>query len=74
MDDSCTPLRVFRLAHGLTLTELGERLGVTRQAVSNWEQGVAVPGGPAIRLLAQVFGIQPEAVNGWFNKETAGRG
>ena len=59
----------------MTLAELGEKLGVTRQAVANWEQGLSMPGGPAVRLMAQVFGIQPDAVESWFtSKETAGRG
>ena len=75
MDNNPAILRAFREAHGLSLAELGERIGVSRQSVSQWELGQTRPGGPAVRLLAQVFGISPSAVEGWFaNKETAGRG
>ena len=75
MENSPAVLRAFREAHGLSLADLASRVGVSRQSVSQWELGQTRPGGPAVRLLAQVFGIQPEAVEGWFStKENAGRG
>lgn len=37
-------LVTLRKQNGLTQMELAEKLNVSRQAVSRWEVGVAVPG------------------------------
>ena len=39
-----TKLVTLRKQKGLTQMELAERLNVTRQAISRWEVGAAVPG------------------------------
>ncbi|MEW2272188.1 helix-turn-helix transcriptional regulator [Streptomyces griseofuscus] len=38
--------RAIRQAAGLSQGELAEAIGVTRQAISNWESGVRTPNGP----------------------------
>lgn len=49
-----------RKALGLTQTELGERLGVQKNAVSKWETGRVddIPGSK-IRAMAELFGVAP---------------
>lgn len=49
-----------RKALGLTQTELGERLGVQKNAVSKWETGRVddIPGSK-IRAMAALFGVTP---------------
>ena len=42
------PLALWRLALGVTQQALAERLGVTRQTVSNWERGQV----PSVAVLA----------------------
>jgi transcriptional regulator with XRE-family HTH domain len=42
------PLALWRLALGITQQALAERLGVTRQTVSNWERGEV----PSVAVLA----------------------
>lgn len=37
-------IAALRKKHGFSQEELGEKLGVSRQAVSKWESGQAVPG------------------------------
>ncbi len=37
-----TYIAARRKAVGLTQAELGERLGITAQSVSNWERGVSL--------------------------------
>jgi len=42
---------------GLSQEALAERLGVSRQAISKWETGEALPEITKLPLLAQVFGV-----------------
>ena len=49
-----------RKAAGLTQEQLGETLGVTRQAVSKWEVGASDPSTSNLFALAKLFGITPE--------------
>jgi len=47
----------YRKAMGLSQEALGERLGVSRQAVSKWETGAAAPDMENLLALAREFGI-----------------
>lgn len=41
---------------GMTQDQLAKRLGVSQQAVSNWEEGKAMPRGKRLRELSALFG------------------
>ena len=49
-----------RRAAGLSQESLGERLGVSRQAVSKWETGTADPSTSNLLALAKLFGVPAE--------------
>lgn len=53
-------IKTLRKQQGLTQTELGEKLGVQKNAVSKWETGRVddIPGSK-IRAMAALFGVSP---------------
>ena len=53
-------IKTLRKQLGLTQTELGEKLGVQKNAVSKWETGRVddIPGSK-IRVMAALFGVSP---------------
>ena len=54
----------LREHHGLTQTEMAERLFVTRQAVSRWECGDTQPGIDVLKLIATTFNVPIEKLLG----------
>ena len=50
-------LRECRERAGMTQELVAERLGVSRQAVSKWENGVADPSTANLVALAELFGV-----------------
>ncbi len=51
-------IKAARKARGLTLAEVGNALGVTRQYVQAWEAGRRNPGRKHLAKLAEVLGLQ----------------
>lgn len=47
----------LRTKNGLSQDELAERLFVTRQAVSRWENGETIPNTEALKLLSKFFNV-----------------
>ena len=47
----------LRTKKGLSQDELAERLFVTRQAVSRWENGETIPNTEALKLLSKFFNV-----------------
>ncbi len=47
----------LRMRNGLSQDELAEKVFVTRQAVSRWENGETVPNTEALKLLSKVFNV-----------------
>ena len=47
----------LRTKNGLSQDELAEKVFVTRQAVSRWENGDTVPNTETLKLLSQVFNV-----------------
>lgn len=50
-------IRQLRFKAGLTQEQLAEKLGIGAQAVSKWENAVAMPDITTLPLLAEVFGV-----------------
>lgn len=55
-------IRRIRIERGLTQEEFGEIAGVSSMAVSQWENGRAVPRMGAVQRIADHFGISKSAV------------
>lgn len=55
-------IAVVRKAAGLTQEQLGELVGVTRQAVSKWESGQAVPDALTIAKLCKELNVSADYV------------
>lgn len=47
--------RAIRSDAGLTVAEVADAVGVTRQAVNNWERGARSPRGAALRSYVAVL-------------------
>ena len=50
-------IKTLRIENGLKQEELAERVGLTRDAVSKWENGKNIPRLPELMSLAKVFKI-----------------
>ena len=50
-------LVALRKEKGLTQKELAERLDVSRQAVSRWEVGIAVPSTDNLKVLGELYEV-----------------
>ena len=50
-------LKNIREKHNLTQEQLAERVMVSRQAVSRWENGETQPGIETLKLLSKEFGV-----------------
>lgn len=55
-------IAALRRRAGLSQEQLGERLGVSRQAVSRWEAGGAAPELDKIVQLSRLFGVTTDAL------------
>lgn len=47
----------LRMKRGLSQNELAEKVFVTRQAVSRWENGETLPGTETLKLLSSLFAV-----------------
>ncbi|MBQ7138358.1 MAG: helix-turn-helix domain-containing protein [Clostridia bacterium] len=51
------PIRALRLLKGLSQDEVAEKVFVTRQAVSRWENGETTPNAETLMLLSKLFDV-----------------
>ena len=51
------PIQALRLLKGLSQDELAEKVYVTRQAVSRWENGETIPNTETLKLLSKLFDV-----------------
>ena len=47
----------LRKQKGLTQMDLAEQLNVSRQAISRWEVGAAVPSTDNLKVLGELYGV-----------------
>lgn len=47
----------FRRAHGLTQEEFGEKLGISGQAVSKWENDASMPDVSSLVEISEILGV-----------------
>lgn len=47
----------LRKAKGLSQLQLAEKMNVSRQAISKWEIGSAVPSTDSLRCLSELYGV-----------------
>lgn len=57
-------ISILRKKCGITQMELANRLGLSFQAVSNWERGVAMPDISNLKQLAEVLGTTTDCILG----------
>ena len=57
-------LKKIREEHSLTQDEMAEKLFVTRQAISRWENGETVPNTESLKLISKVFGVSVNTLLG----------
>lgn len=78
-------LVALRKKKGLSQAELAEHMNVSRQAISRWEVGEAVPSTEKLKLLSQLYGvtvdhllddsaIEPERGDGVLQEKAGGTG
>ena len=57
-------LKEYRTQRGFSQTQLAERVGVTRQAISQWETGTAVPSIEKLQVLSSVLDVPMDLLAG----------
>jgi transcriptional regulator with XRE-family HTH domain len=57
-------IKKFRKARGLSQIELGEKLGVTQQVITNWERNLREPNIETLLNIAGIFEITLEQLVG----------
>ena len=55
-------IKELRRQAGLSQGELGNRAGVSKQAISNWELGKAIPSGDNLLKLAEALKVEPRVL------------
>lgn len=55
-------LSTLRKQHKITQMELADKLGVSRQAISKWEQGTAFPSTENLIQLGKLYGVSIEVL------------
>ncbi len=57
-------IKSLRVARGWTQSELARRLGVTRNGVNSWEQGLSIPSPVCLVELAKTFSVSTDYLLG----------
>lgn len=62
-------IKALRKKKNMTQEQLAERIGVSFQAVSKWENKIAMPDVTLIPLIASLFGVSTDEIFGYNQKE-----
>ncbi|NBH79529.1 XRE family transcriptional regulator [Clostridiaceae bacterium] len=57
-------IKSLRTARGWTQADLARRLGITRNGVNSWEQGLSMPSPAFLVELAKVFSVSTDYLLG----------
>lgn len=57
-------IRQLRVAHGMNQVQFAHRIGVTKQCVSNWENGNVLPSIEMLVRLAELFCVSTDRLLG----------
>lgn len=60
----CSRLRDLRISRGLNQVEFGESLNVTKQSVSNWENGNIQPSIDMLIRIATIYSVSTDYLLG----------
>ena len=55
-------IKVLRAQNNLTQEELAQKIGISRQALSNIENGKVEPSGRTVIKIANIFGMPAEQI------------
>lgn len=55
-------IKVLRAKHNMTQEELAKKIGISRPAMSDIENGKVMPSGKTVIRLANVFGVPAEQI------------
>lgn len=59
-----TKIKELRVSHGLNQVELGKRLSVTKQTISNWENNNIQPSVDMLVKIADLFSVTTDYLLG----------
>ena len=62
-------LKSIRIAAGITQVDLAKKLGVTKQSVSNWENGNIQPSVEMIAKISEVLNVKTDVLLGLDNRQ-----
>ncbi len=54
----------LRQARGWTQAELARRMGITRNGINSWEQGLSIPSPSSLVELAKIFSVSTDYLLG----------
>lgn len=63
-------IKALRQARGWTQSELARRMGVTRNGINSWEQGLSMPSLSSLVELAKTFSVTTDYLLGLEHLQT----
>ena len=62
MKDKKFTLKALRINENLTQEEAGEKLGVTKDTISTWENGKSYPNAKQIHSIENLYGVNYDSI------------